>query len=205
MPTKFISSLHREGLFWRSSMWWGVSLIILGALSGALVLAAVAVNLAIAWLIVLAGLAQLVVAHHTRRVYSSNWRIIVGFGYVVFGVYLIAYPVRGLVSLTMVLTPLVLFEGIFEILVFLRLCTIEGSSWVLVKGIVNLIVGLMFCLQWNSIAGWVVGVLLGMSLVTSGVTLVVLSLAVRNTMAAVLGGNNQYDSSAKEYWKIHSY
>lgn len=98
-----------------------------------------------------------------------------------------------------------IIQGIFEILVFLRLRTIEGSSWVLVKGIVTLIVGLVFCLQWNSIAGWVVGVLLGMSLVTSGVTLVVLSLAVRNTMAAVLGGNNQYDSSAKEYWKIHSY
>jgi uncharacterized membrane protein HdeD (DUF308 family) len=205
MPTKFISSWHREGLYWGGSMWWGVSLIILGVLSGALVLAGVAVNLAIAWLIVLAGLAQLVVAHHTRRVYSSNWRIIVGFGYVVFGVYLIAYPVRGLVSLTMVLTPLLLFEGIFEILVFLQLRTIEGSRWVLLKGIVTLIVGLMFCLQWNSIAKWVVGVLLGMSLVTSGVTLVMLSLAGRDAMAAVLGGNNQDDSSAKEYWKMHSY
>jgi uncharacterized membrane protein HdeD (DUF308 family) len=205
MPTKVVSSLHREGLYWGGSMLWGVSLIILGVLSGALVLTAVAVNLAIAWLIVLAGLAQLVVAYHTHRVYSSNWRIIVGFGYVVFGVYLIAYPVQGLVSLTVVLTPLVLFEGIFEILVFLRLRTIEGSSCVLLKGIVTLIVGLMFCLQWNSIARWVVGVLFGMSLVTSGVTLVVLSLAACNAMAAVLGGNDQDDSSAKEYWKIHSY
>ena len=186
-------------------MWWGVSLIILGVLSGALVLAGVAVNLAIAWLIVLAGLAQLVVAHHTRRVYSSNWRIIVGFGYVVFGVYLIAYPVRGLVSLTMVLTPLVLFEGIFEILVFLRLRTIEGSSWVLVKGIVTLILGLMIYLKWPSTAAWAIDVLVSVSLVTSGVTLLMLSLAVRNAMAAVLGGNNQDDSSAKEYWKIHSY
>jgi uncharacterized membrane protein HdeD (DUF308 family) len=205
MPTKFISSWHREGLYWGGSMWWGVSLIILGVLSGALVLAGVAVNLAIAWLIVLAGLAQLVVAHHTRRVYSSNWRIIVGFGYVVFGLYLIAYPVQGLVSLTMVLTPLVLLEGIFEILVFLRLRTIEGSSWVLVKGIVTLILGLMIYLKWPSTAAWAIDVLVSVSLVTSGVTLLMLSLAVRNAMAAVLGGNNQDDSSAKEYWKIHSY
>ena len=72
MPTKVISSLRRQGLSWGGSMQWGVTLIVLGVLSVALVLAGVAVNLAIAWLIVLAGLAQLVVAHHTRRVYSSK-------------------------------------------------------------------------------------------------------------------------------------
>jgi len=50
MPTKIISSLHNEGLYWGGSMWWGVSLILLGVLSGALVLAAAIVNLVIAWL-----------------------------------------------------------------------------------------------------------------------------------------------------------
>jgi hypothetical protein len=52
MPTKFISSLRRQSLYSGGSVWWGVALIVLGALPGALVLAAVAVNLAIAWLIV---------------------------------------------------------------------------------------------------------------------------------------------------------
>jgi hypothetical protein len=50
-----------------------------------------------------------------------------------------------------------------------------------------------------------IGVLVSVSLVTSGVTLLMLSPAARNAMAAVFGGNNQDDSSAKEYWKIHSY
>jgi len=70
---------------------------------------------------------------------------------------------------------------------------------------VTLILGLMFYLQWPSIARWAIGVLVGVNLVTSGVTLLMLSPAARSAMAAVFGGNNQDDSSAKEYWKIHSY
>jgi hypothetical protein len=70
MPTKFISGLHHEGLYWGGSMWWGVSLIVLGVLSGTLILASVTVNPVIAWLIVLAGPAHLIIALHTRRVQS---------------------------------------------------------------------------------------------------------------------------------------
>jgi uncharacterized membrane protein HdeD (DUF308 family) len=205
MPTKFISSLHHEGLYWGGSMWWGVSLIVPGVLSGALILASVAVNPVTAWLIVLAGLAHLIVALHTHRVYSLIWRLVIGFAYVLFGVCLVAYPVLGLLSLTLVLSQLFLFESIFDILVFFRLRTIEGSCWVLLKGTVTLILGLMFYLQWPSIARWAIGVLVSANLVTSGVTLLMLSSAARNAMAAVFGGNNQDDSSAKEYWKIHSY
>jgi uncharacterized membrane protein HdeD (DUF308 family) len=36
---------------------------------------------------------------------------------------------------------------------------------------VTLILGLMFYLQWPSIARWAIGVLVGVNLVTSGVTL----------------------------------
>jgi uncharacterized membrane protein HdeD (DUF308 family) len=205
MPTKVVSSLRRQGLYWGGSMQWGVTLIVLGVLSVALVLTAVAVNLVTVWLIVLTGPAQLIIALHTNRVHGLIWRLIVGFAYVLFGAYLIAYPVLGWASLTLVLSRLFLFEGIFDILVFFRLRTIEGSSWVLLKGTVTLLLGLMIYLQWPSTAAWAIDVLVSVSLVTSGVTLLMLSSAARNAMAAVFGGNNQDDSSAKEYWKIHSY
>jgi hypothetical protein len=59
----------------------------------------------------------------------------IGFAYVFFGVYLIASPALGEASLALVLASLFLFEGIFDIAMFLRLRTIEGSSWVLLDGI----------------------------------------------------------------------
>ena len=198
---------NRVAGFRRRLLWWGASLIILGALSGFLVLAAVTGNLVIAWLIVLSGLAQLIVVQNAHRVYSSTQKLIVGFAYVLFGVYLIAYPVRGLVSLTLVLAPLFLFEGVFDILVFVRLRRIEGSNWVLLKGIFTVMLALMFCLHWPAMAKWAVGVLsrcalgmlVGMSLVSSGVTLVRLSLGGHQAKAQ----KNQDDPSANEYWKVH--
>ena len=63
----------------------------------------------------------------------------------------------------------------------------------------------MSYMRWPSTAAWATGVLLSVSLVSSGLTRVMFSLAARNAMAAVLGARNQDDSSAKEYWKIHSY
>ena len=92
---------------------WGVLLIIFGMLAvGSPFIAAVAVNVAIAWLIVLAGVVHLSVAFHKREAGSLIWQTPVGLAYVVFGVYLIARPALGVVSLTLVLASLFLVEGI---------------------------------------------------------------------------------------------
>ena len=108
-------------------MWWSVSLIVSGMLAGSLLLAAVSTNLVIPWPIVLAGMVHLIIAHHAHPAGSLTWRLMIGFAYVLFGVYLIACPVLSAASLALLL----LFEGIFDIALFFRLRAIEGSSWVL--------------------------------------------------------------------------
>ena len=154
----------------------------------------------ITWLIVLAGVAHLTIGRHAHRAYHLIWILIVGFAYVLFGLYLIAYPGMNLVSLTLGLAALFLFEGIVDMFVFFRLRTIERSSWVLIKGIVTLMLGLMFYLEWTTIPRWAIGVLVGASAVTNGVTLGILWLEARDAWAR----GNRDDSSAKEYWKIHN-
>jgi hypothetical protein len=61
-----------------------------GMLGGSLLLAAISVNLVIAWLIVLAGMVHLTAAHRAHRAGGLTWRLMIGFAYVLFGVYLIA-------------------------------------------------------------------------------------------------------------------
>ena len=134
----------------------------------------------------------------------NKGEIIIGFAYVFFGIYLIASPVLGEASLAWVLASLFLFEGIFDIAIFLRLRAIEGSSWVLRDGIVTLILALMSYMQWPSTAAWALGVLVSVSLITSGLTCVMLSLATRKAMAAGPEEKQRDDSPAEEYWKIHS-
>jgi uncharacterized membrane protein HdeD (DUF308 family) len=178
------SDLVRSASTW--SILWGVSLICLGMLAvAAPMIAAVAVNALIAWLIVLAGVVHLVVAFHSREAGSVVWRLLVGLAYVCFGGYLIARPALGVVTLTLLLASLFLVEGIFNIILFFRTPSTLRSSWFLLDGIVTLLLGLMIYMQWPSSSAWAIGTLVGVSLIFSGVTRVMVSLAVRKASASV--------------------
>jgi uncharacterized membrane protein HdeD (DUF308 family) len=178
------SDLVRRASTW--SILWGVSLICLGMLSLAMPLvAAVAINVLIAWLIVLAGVVHLVVAFHTREAGSVIWRLLVGLAYICFGGYLIARPARGVVTLTLLLASLFLVEGIFNIILYFRARSTMRSSWFLLDGLVTLLLGAMIYMQWPSSSAWAIGTLVGVSLIFSGVTRVMVSLTVRKAVASL--------------------
>jgi uncharacterized membrane protein HdeD (DUF308 family) len=165
---------------------WGVSLICLGMLALASpLLAAVAVNGIVAWLILLAGVVHIAVAFHSREAGSVIWRLLVGLAYLCFGGYLLARPVAGVASLTLLLASLFLVEGIFDIVLFFRAPTNMRSSWFLLDGIVTLLLGLMIYMQWPSSSAWAIGTLVGVSLIFSGVTRVMVALAVRKVATSV--------------------
>jgi uncharacterized membrane protein HdeD (DUF308 family) len=162
------------------SILWGVSLLCLGMVAVASpLMAAVAVNVLVAWLILLAGVVHIVVAFHAREAGSVIWRLLVGLAYLCLGVYLIARPVAGVASLTLLLASLFLVEGIFNIVLYFRAPSILRSGWFLLDGIVTLLLGLMIYMQWPSSSAWAIGTLVGVSLIFSGVTRVMVSLAVR--------------------------
>jgi len=167
------------------SIVWGVLLIIFGFLAiGSPFLAAVAVSLVLAWLIIFAGVVHLILAFHAHRVGSFVWKLLVGLAYLIFGIYLIMHPVIGVASLTLVLACLFLIEGILNIVLFFRMRSLQGSTWVLVDGIITLGLGLMIYLQWPSSSAWAIGTLVGVSMIISGVSRVMLSMAVRKAAIA---------------------
>jgi len=178
------SEIVHEASTW--SIVWGVSLIVLGMVAvGSPFLAAVAVNAAIAWLIVLAGVVHVVLAFHAHRAGSLILRLLIGLLYVGVGIYMIARPVLAVASLTLVLASLFLVEGVFDIALFFRLRSVQGSSWFLMDGIITLALGLMIYVQWPSSSAWAIGTLVGVSMIVSGVSRVMVSLAVRKVADAV--------------------
>jgi len=172
----------RQASTW--SILCGVVLIVLGMLAvGSPALAAVVVNAAIAWLIVLAGAVHLSLAFYSHTAGSVLWKLLVGLAYIVFGIYLIAHPTLGVVTLTLVLASLFLIEGILDISLFFQMRAMRGSGWILADGIITLALGLMIYLRWPSSSNWAIGTLVGASLIVSGVTRLMLSFAVRKAAA----------------------
>jgi uncharacterized membrane protein HdeD (DUF308 family) len=167
------------------SIAWGVLLIIFGMVAiGSPLLAAVAVNVAIAWLIALAGAVHVMLAFRAHGAGNMLWKLLVGIAYFFFGAYLIMHPLLGVASLTLILASLFLIEGILNIILYFKMRSLGGSSWVLVDGIITLLLGLMIYLQWPSSSAWAIGILVGVSMIISGLTRVMLSLAVRKATSA---------------------
>ena len=95
------------------------------------------------------------------------------------------HPALAVASLTLVLASLFLIEGILNIVLFFKMRSVGGSSWVLIDGIITLLLGLMIYMQWPSSSAWAIGTLVGVSMIISGATRVMLSLAVRRASAAI--------------------
>ena len=168
------------------SMIWGVLLIICGILAiGSPLVAAVAVNVVVAWLIVFAGAFHVVLAFQAHRAGSVIWKLLVGLAYMFVGIYLIVQPAIGVASLTLLLASLFLIEGVLNIVLFFRMRSVGGSAWMLVDGIVTLVLGLMIYMGWPASSTWAIGTLVGVSMIISGVSGVMFSMTVRKAAAAI--------------------
>jgi uncharacterized membrane protein HdeD (DUF308 family) len=166
------------------SILWGALLIVLGIMAiGAPFLAAVAVSVVVSWLIVFAGVVHLVLAFHTHGAGSVIWKLLVGMAYLAFGGYMILHPVLSVASLTLVLASLFVIEGVLNLVLYAKMRPLHCSSWVLIDGIITLLLGLMIYMQWPSSSLWAIGILVGVSLMISGVTRIGMTLAVRNATA----------------------
>jgi uncharacterized membrane protein HdeD (DUF308 family) len=169
-----------------ASILWGVLLIVFGAVAVASpFVAGVAVSVAVGWLIILAGIVHGMLAFRAHGAGSRIWKLLVGIAYVCFGGYVVLHPVLGVASLTLLLAWLFVIEGILNIVLFVKMRPAQGSSWVLIDGIITLLLGLMIYLQWPSSSAWAIGTLVGISMIFSGVARVMMSLAVHQASSDV--------------------
>lgn len=167
------------------SIAWGILLIIFGMVAiSAPFFAAVAVNAAIAWLILLAGAVHLVLAVRAHTAGSVIWKILVGLAYIVFGGYLLINPLLGVASLTLLLGSLFIVEAIFDAGLYFKMRGSEGAGWVLVDAVVTLLLGLLIWVHWPSSSAWAIGTLVGVSLILSGVTRVMMTMAARKVLGS---------------------
>jgi uncharacterized membrane protein HdeD (DUF308 family) len=166
----------------KESVGWSIVLSILMIMAGTLAIAiplaaAIAMNILVGWLLVFSGGVRLVFAWHLRHNRGLIWELILGILYAAIGTDVLLNPVLGLVSLALALAAYLLVEGVLEFVLSFRLRPAPGSGWLLLDGIVTLVLAFMIWRLWPSGSIWVVGTLVGISMVFSGVSRLMLSLA----------------------------
>jgi len=142
-------------------------------------LAAIALATFIAWLLVFVGIVHVAVAFHAHAGTSMGWKLLVGLAYIFIGGYLLFRPVVGVATLTLMLAFLFLVEGVLDFMLWWKSRSARGAIWILFDSLVTLVLGGMIYVHWPSSSVWAVGTLVGISMIMSGITRLMLSLAVR--------------------------
>lgn len=139
------------------------------------------VTIVIAWLLMFGGIVHFV---HAFRKHEGHrfWNAAVGIIYFLTGLYLRLNPLLGLAALTLALIAFFVAQGIVDIFFYLRTRKSGASGWLLFHGIITLILGLMIWEHWPSGALWVIGTLVGINMIMTGTTRLMLTLAVRRAM-----------------------
>jgi uncharacterized membrane protein HdeD (DUF308 family) len=172
------------------SVGWSIGisagLILLGILALAAPLAAgVAVNVLVAWLLLVAGAGHLLFGWHTRHAGGLAWELLVGVAYIAMGLYLLAHPLVGLIALTLVLAIYLLVKGLIELAGWARLRAIAGSGWLLVDGVVSVLLSGLIWWHLAGTAAWAIGTLVGFAILFSGISRLMLALSARRSVVGL--------------------
>ena len=167
---------------------WSIVLSVLMMAAGVLaigvpVFAGVTATVIVGWLLLFSGFLHLAFAWPADSAGVILWEILLGIVYGAIGFYLLVSPLAGLASLTLAIAVYLLIEGILELVLSFERWPALGSGWLLLDGIITLVLAVMIWSTWPSSAAWAVGTLVGISMFFSGVTRLMLSLAVRRIVA----------------------
>lgn len=172
-------------------LWTGIVLTVLGVVAIALpVISTLFVETWVALILISAGATKLVYAYQTREEGNTLWKTLLGILYVATGVMLFIYPRTGVLTLTLLLGSFLLTEGVFELILAFRLRPRQNWTWALGNGIITLVLGGMIWFQFPFDAPWLLGTLLGASILLSGISRIGLSLKTRDLF------ENEPDSAA---------
>jgi uncharacterized membrane protein HdeD (DUF308 family) len=175
------SSIPRKSIGWSIAL--SIFLIVAGLIAILLPpLMGLGVTLYIGWLLIFSAIAHFAFAWKSHSAGAVMWEVLVGLVYLFAGGYLILHPLAGLLSLTLLLAIYLLVEGIFEIILAFKL-TRNGRFWMILEGVVTIVLAVMIWRTWPFSTIWAIGTLVGISMIFSGFSRLMFSLACRRSLA----------------------
>jgi uncharacterized membrane protein HdeD (DUF308 family) len=131
----------------------------------------------------ISGVAGLVVTFWARQMPGFWWSLISAALAVLAGLVLLARPMQGVLTLTIVVGAYFLAEGVATIMYALEhRRELSGRwSWLLVAGLMDLLISFLIIAGLPGSAEWAIGLLVGINLVIGGASLVGMALAARNS------------------------
>jgi uncharacterized membrane protein HdeD (DUF308 family) len=173
----------------RHSTWaivMGVVIAALGLLLIAYPFAVAAITtVLLGWVLVLVGIAQFIFALHSHTAGRFFLRIVSGLLFGICGLVLALFPFEGMTALTAILGVLLIVHAAVISIFAFQVRPSEGWGWFLVDGVASLFLGIMVLANWPSSSMWAIGTLIGIAVLMSGITRIMVAGRIRSGAAAV--------------------
>lgn len=166
----------------------GILTVVFGVFAvGTPFITGVAVTLFVGVMLAVSGVAQTVHAIKSKQWGTGFWGTLIGLLGLVAGLLMVFRPLVGLVAMTMLLAVYFLVDGVCEIIAAFRIKPDQGWGWVLFNGIIALVLGLMIWRQWPISGAWAIGLLVGIHILVTGWSMIILGSGARRIAGAVEG------------------
>lgn len=136
------------------------------------------------WSFLFLGAFQLVIAFREIGWGARIWSIILGVIGILAGFNLLAHPLEGVLTLTLVLGILFIASGIFKLIAGLSLPSGSFKGLVILSAVASALLGIMIMSDYPGSAVIALGVLLGVELISDGAAMLGLAYAERNLARA---------------------
>jgi uncharacterized membrane protein HdeD (DUF308 family) len=173
------ASLHEH---WVLFLVEGIILVVLGLIAIVVPpIATLAVEILVGWLFLASGIVGLITTFWMRHAPGFWWSLLSAVLGIGAGIVLLAWPLSGVLSLTLILIVFFTIEGVASIMYALEhKRELTGRwGWMLASGIVDLILAGIIFAGLPGTAAWAIGLLVGINMIFGGSALIAMALHAR--------------------------
>jgi uncharacterized membrane protein HdeD (DUF308 family) len=137
------------------------------------------------WVLIFVGLAQFVFALYSQTIGNFFLKVLLSLVYGICGIALAFFPIAGVAALTGVLGTLLLIQAGLLTATAFQLRPVDGWGWFLFDAATNLLLGILILAKWPSSSVWAIGTLVGVSVLMSGISRVMIATKIRSGAATM--------------------
>jgi len=147
------------------------------------IVASVTLTLFVGWMLMLYGIVsgfQAFTADVPGR--TKAWRALNALLAVLVGLYLVALPLSGTITLTFLLAVWFFGTGLFSLTAAWQRRGRSEAAWLVISGLLSLLLGILIAVSLPSSAAWAIGLLVGIQMIWWGIDALVAASVLRRML-----------------------
>lgn len=155
----------------------GILLLIAGILSIFLpTVTSLTISFLLGWLLVISGIIS---GYHVIKSYNTKWiSWLKPFMLFVVGMLMLFYPLQGIAAVSLLLILYFLIDAFAGIVFGIEWSPLKGWGLMIFNGVLSLVLAIIFIVGWPFSSIWYVGLLVGVSLLFDGATILMLGINI---------------------------